>query len=1144
MAGNKAIGGKIVLEGESDYRKAISQINKSMSTMRSEMKLVNSEYKDNANSMDALRAKQSVLEKQFEEQKKKVQLLKGALEDVKEKYGENSDKVKEWQTKLNYALTDLNNLDAELKQNKKYLSEAESSMDGTASSINEFGKSVQDAESGLDVFGDALKANLLSMAIREGISSIADAFGQLKESILDVSLEGTQALNEFAAKTGTSADSLEEFDQIMQNIYSNNFGESMGDISETMSTIKQNIGDIDASGLEEASTYAIMMRDTFGFDTQEQIRSVKMLMDQFGISSKEAYTLLAQGAQQGLDKNGDLLDTINEYSVHFKQLGYDSEEMFNMLINGAENGTFSVDKLGDAVKEFGIRVKDGTADEAFEQLGFSADALKEKFNEGGDAAQQASQEVIQALLNMDDATEQYTLGVTMFGTMFEDLGVDAIASLMNINGAVSTTATTLEDINNIRYNDLESSLESLKRNVIIKFKEPFEDSFDSVNSKVQEFTSRIADGDLSNSFDTIAQAAANCFSAIISGIEFIVENADVAIGLLSGIGTALVVDKAITGISNMVTGFMTLKTTIMAATAEQGLFNAVMSSTPWGIVIGAVAGVTAALIAFASSTSDTNDEFAELDKRIESTNQKVNDIKQSMTDSKTKFDDSKSSIEGNAIAAKTLADNLYSLAGQENLSNEEKTKMKVLVSELNEMYPDLGLTIDEVTGKLNLQRSAVDNVIQSAADMALMEAYQDRLKDSADNVASATMAQADAYSALQDATNILNEKQAEYNRNMELIEEQTIENGVVNTELSNSQYLLGEEILAAKDKVEEARKSYDDATNTLNETQTAFDEITNVVSNFQEELDKTDTQSFDEKVSSMKENFKQGVEEIKKSYEEMYQKAEESINNQIGLFDEWGGSADVSKETLKNNLQDQVDGINEWSENIEKISKTCSEDFVNELKGMGIDSASEVKTLASMTEKELKAYEKTWEEKNKAVAKAAKTQIGDMSDDIVKLERELINTLEADTNKWSSGGQSLGSDFSRGISTGIANRRAAIVNEARAVASAAMAAAKKELDINSPSRRARKEIGWNFGDGISLGFKDKIESVKSAATALSAGSMQGLSTGIYQTNVSNVNIDGTSITKSLVSALSGMKFEVGQDGIARMVETTIRRSRF
>lgn len=59
-----------------------------------------------------------------------------------------------------------------------------------------------------------------------------------------------------------------------------------------------------------------------------------------------------------------MLDTINEYSVHFEQAGFSAEEMFNMLQNGTEAGTFSVDKLGDAVKEFGIRMKDGTADDA------------------------------------------------------------------------------------------------------------------------------------------------------------------------------------------------------------------------------------------------------------------------------------------------------------------------------------------------------------------------------------------------------------------------------------------------------------------------------------------------------------------------------------------------------------------------------------------------------------------------------------------------------------------------------------------------------------------------------------------------------------------------------------------------------------
>ena len=38
----------------------------------------------------------------------------------------------------------------------------------------------------------------------------------------------------------------------------------------------------------------------------------------------------------GLDKNGDLLDTINEYSVHFKDAGYSAEEMFNSLKNGED----------------------------------------------------------------------------------------------------------------------------------------------------------------------------------------------------------------------------------------------------------------------------------------------------------------------------------------------------------------------------------------------------------------------------------------------------------------------------------------------------------------------------------------------------------------------------------------------------------------------------------------------------------------------------------------------------------------------------------------------------------------------------------------------------------------------------------------
>ena len=95
--------------------------------------------------------------------------------------------------------------------------------------------------------------------------------------------------------------------------------------------VAQQSKEVDPSKIKDLAKNAILLRDTFDFDVNESIRSANMLMEQFGISGDEAYTLIAQGAQKGLDKNGDLLDTVNEYAVHYKQLGYTSEEFFNSL---------------------------------------------------------------------------------------------------------------------------------------------------------------------------------------------------------------------------------------------------------------------------------------------------------------------------------------------------------------------------------------------------------------------------------------------------------------------------------------------------------------------------------------------------------------------------------------------------------------------------------------------------------------------------------------------------------------------------------------------------------------------------------------------------------------------------------------------
>lgn len=146
-------------------------------------------------------------------------------------------------------------------------------------------------------------------------------------------------------------------------------------------------------------------------------------MKNFGVSAEEAYNIIAVGAQNGADQNGDLLDTLNEYSVQYAALGLSADQFVGGLISGAEAGVFSIDKVGDAVKEFNIRAKDGSKSTvgAFQTLGLNADEMMSKFAQGGDTAQEAFFEVIKALDKMEDPIEKNAAAVALFGTQYEDL---------------------------------------------------------------------------------------------------------------------------------------------------------------------------------------------------------------------------------------------------------------------------------------------------------------------------------------------------------------------------------------------------------------------------------------------------------------------------------------------------------------------------------------------------------------------------------------------------------------------------------------------------------------------------------------------------------------------------------------------------
>ena len=416
----------------------------------------------------------------YEALQRTISKQQGDLEALQREYanlvleqGESSDEAQELAGRIS-------RLSGELGENRQQLENAERAADRLSDTMEDAGQQAEDSSEGYTVLKNVI-ANLAT----EAISKAVDAFKEL-------ATEGDSALAMLEARTGATSSEMEGFEDVMYEVYNANYGESLGDVSEKLSTVIQMTDDLDNASLANVTKNAIALEDVFGFDIMESMRGVNSLMDQFGITSDQAFNLIVQGAQKGLNQNDDLLDTINEYSVQFKNAGYSADDMFNMLANGVESGTWSVDKLGDAVKEFNIRMSDGSAKDAVEALGFSWEKVSEDWGKGGDSAKEVFNMLVNELDGLETTTEGYNIGVGLLGTMYEDLGQEAVLALSNTEGAINSASDAMAQMDGAAYDTLESSLSQLGRTVKAEVVQPIaekltpaiKDSVNFVNERV------------------------------------------------------------------------------------------------------------------------------------------------------------------------------------------------------------------------------------------------------------------------------------------------------------------------------------------------------------------------------------------------------------------------------------------------------------------------------------------------------------------------------------------------------------------------------------------------------------------------------------------------------------------------------------
>ena len=367
-------------------------------------------------------------------------------------------------------------------------------------------------------------ADKVSTTMTAGLAAMGTGAIAATKYLSDLGGEWQEATNQVAASTGAAGKELENLRGAMERVYADNFGEDVADVADAVALVDRNLANLDQEGLTKATEGALALRDAFEYEVEESTRAAEAIRKNFGTSVEDAFSLIAAGAQNGLDYSGELIDTINEYSSQFSKLGFTADGMFNLLQSGADSTAWNLDKVGDAIKEFSIRAIDGsdTTVSAFEDLGYNAEKIMATFAAGGEGANTAFFEVLNTLMDVDDQVKRDALGVSLFGTMWEDLGVEAMQAMADASSAAYDTQGALEQINQVKYNDLDSALQGIRRQMEVDLLPAADAVYQSLMDSMPEITAAM--GEMSPVIAEIAEDFADWAGGAVSeGLPVLVD---------------------------------------------------------------------------------------------------------------------------------------------------------------------------------------------------------------------------------------------------------------------------------------------------------------------------------------------------------------------------------------------------------------------------------------------------------------------------------------------------------------------------------------------------------------------------------------------------------------------------------------------
>ncbi|MFJ6137485.1 phage tail tape measure protein [Kitasatospora sp. NPDC092286] len=312
--------------------------------------------------------------------------------------------------------------------------------------------------------GGFLKGSLLTIGLAAA-AVLAKGFSD--------ALEQTKIDGKIQASLGTTPETAARYGKAAGQLYAQGVTDNVEEAAQALSGVmRAGILPPDATNkqIESITGRVTDLSKTFELDLGQTSNAVgQMLKNGLAKDGTEALDILTKGMQQMGPRADDMADTMNEYSTKFRDLGLSAADAMGLMSQGMAAGARDTDVVADALKEFQIRATDGSkaSTEAYEAIGLNAEAMTKKVAEGGPAAREGLQQVLDGLKAVKDPADRSAAAVGLFGTKAEDLGKalwaldpkTAVAALGDTAGAAEEMGTALHDNAGSRVEQFKRGLE-------------------------------------------------------------------------------------------------------------------------------------------------------------------------------------------------------------------------------------------------------------------------------------------------------------------------------------------------------------------------------------------------------------------------------------------------------------------------------------------------------------------------------------------------------------------------------------------------------------------------------------------------------------------------------------------------------------